>query len=48
MANSYEQRLNAIYVELKAAHESRDEILAFNLLTEINRLKNLMTATVQS
>lgn len=44
----YEQRLNAIYVELKKAHENRDELLAFDLVAEINRLKSLMVASVQS
>lgn len=45
---SYEKRLAEIFSELKEAHRSHDELLAFDLVTEINRLKSLMTATAQS
>ena len=45
---SYETYLNEIFDELKNAHQNNDEILAFGLIAEINRVKNLMAATTQS
>lgn len=45
---AYEQMLVEIYNELKAAHDNHDELLAFDLIAEINRLKSLMTVTAQS
>lgn len=45
---AYESRLDEIFAELKEAHRNHDELLAFDLVTEINRLKSLITASVQS
>lgn len=42
---SYEDKLRELFAELKAAHENRDELLAFSLITEVNRLKAMAAAT---
>lgn len=42
---SYEEKLAEIFSELKEAHKNRDELLAFSLITEANRLQVLAAAT---